>query len=383
MLRIVGLATLSIVAIHGAAHGAVDENCVPAVQHQLQRHSFAVSMELDRRPGILEQRFERLHATLVALRAYRDGSTVARCAQQSPQHRRALTAWLQRVVAPVEREAQAELDRVCPVHTKYMIRRSKSEISRAFRRGELYRAVALADELEQTLTRRVFYAQCRPVADLVANTVGVFVARVRDNAAIPKVARRMAEHHFYVLTRWDSAHSALKTTGGRMIDVPPDLVTSEGRRVFSARAVACAETARALRSLNASDDLVLPKAKGMQSRITLAQAERRCDIVRVAARDFLVRAAQHHRAYEAAQLERWKYANIKGWGMEKVFRNRGKPQTIIPRSANTIIWSYANAISNAKQSCTRFYFTARGQLKKRSIRRCALSPQVARAAASR
>lgn len=196
-------------------------------------------------------------------------------------------------------------------------------------------------------------ARCAATADEIHHLRTAYLPSILNQAALPEVTDNMTSAFAASRTSLEAVRDALGSDA-RLTAAPEELESAAGQEALRANLANCVAYGRALVELGA--DLQLELAFGDQF------------IPRGLAVDFCERAGEtldstfstilaHNKEYRKILLDRWRRLSLKGFGMEKVFEERGRPQAESVLGGGAIVWEY-----QAGDACSQVRFTPRGKL---------------------
>ncbi len=367
-MRILSILALTL-PILGMTSTIFAENSAPCLrdaQKKVSRLSFNLDFAVQRRTDLTEQRFIKIDNAYRALRKFLTSDALKKCLRTHPRQGKQFSTWRRKHIDPAMASALAEQNQTCTVHGEYVISQAKAKVAQAFASGHPKQGVALANQLAKTLKNRRLLSSCIPLDEVRKELLTNYVPQVRADAAIPKIISNMSAAYFSATKTYQRALSALTTSGKSMRAAPITLTTKLGYRAYQNTIAKCLESGRALQNLGAKSDLALGET---DTAVTLQSAFARCEQMH-GNTQLRAKVIAHNKRHEQVTRKKWERINLKGWGMTKLYRERGKPLSVA-RRGKTIIWSYASGPAKVTHiPCTGYLFSQRGKLMGQVKSRC-------------
>lgn len=349
------LALLSIGATAGAARAEPAEpSCLTAVETRATHLLFDVTLQLERHQVSWTGEFEALGEVVSAYRAHVASESTRACLDSSSALANRFERWQMRHARPTLDDADERLGKLCSRHTLDIIGGARRAIDKALAAQRLAVASDRADSLEDTLTTDSIVLRCEATRARVADMVSDYIPSVRAKVALPRVADELRETYATVADPWSSAKAALATSGRSIEQAPAALATAGGQSAFRARLERCGRLASSLRSLGAGADFELATASG--DAVSLADAEAKCRAIAGHANTVFADVERHNAEYTETQRKLWERRNIKGWGMQKIYNELGRPLDVSKPTLGAIRWLYRDG-----DTCARHSFSTRGK----------------------
>ncbi|RMH40186.1 MAG: hypothetical protein D6689_14550 [Deltaproteobacteria bacterium] len=326
------------------------EVCVDVVQREYARRLMDVSLAMRARTASKRAQFVALRGAVWRFEALAGEADVRACEARSPIAARRFAALREQAADDLAR-ARARLAKLCVRTATTEIERRKLRIDAALARGRLAEASREADALDEAIASDPVIAQCDAAAERIEAVRAEYLAGVRAQVALPRVLRTLADDYSEIARTWDAARAALATSGRTIRPVPEALVGEDGQRAFAERVARCRTGARAAVELGARGDTPVADT-------TVAAAADLCAEVESAVDRLFARAVAHNARYAEVQRKRWEYRNLRGWDMQKLYQERGRPLAVDIAANDAVFWTFREG-----DSCVRYWFSPRGKLR--------------------
>lgn len=324
---------------------------------------FELQLVMGRKNALSTHEFSAIRQALDTLENHGNSELARSCFRSYPDQKRRYSLWLQQQGGALAEEAQQRLDATCTRRTQTFIHSHQLRIDAAVRDNRLALAARYATAMRAGLDSDPMIARCAATAEEVAVLRNTYLPGVMNQAAIPTVRTDMALAYWSAKKALDGARTAIATTDRNLTPVDAALEAPAGQSKLRAQLERCRDYGQALRELGAPADLPLASAEGQ-----VAAAQEAAEFCAHESADIgntLQAVAAHNVAYRAIVLERWQRVSIKGFGMERVFTERGRPQAEKVLGGGAIVWNYQEG-----DSCTQVRFTPRGKLMTEAKVRC-------------
>lgn len=336
--------------------------CELKVKKHASEIIFDLKLVLDRKNALSRDEFPQIRGALDTLEQYGNSDLAKQCFRTYPDQKLRYNRWLQQQTGEVVAAANQRLDATCSRRTRMFINSNTLRINAAIAGNHLALAARYAKSMRVEMDSDAMIARCAPTADEINRLRTDYLPSILNQVALPEVIDKMTSAFGASRTGLDMVGDALRSSEGQLMPAPEELESVKGQEALRANLSNCIDYGRALVKLGADPHLELNFAGQT--------------VPRELAVDFCERAAEaldstfsaivgHNEGYRKMVLNRWRRASLKGFGMEKLFEARGRPQAEWTLGGGAIVWEY-----QADNGCSQVRFTPRGKLMDEKIVAC-------------
>jgi hypothetical protein len=349
----IGACALAVALVSTPSVASAEPACPIADVQALERVAFNLTYQTERRDLMLETQFHAIRHALFNLRG--DDAAAGECSREELDR---YDEWKHIALEGPLQLAHRRMGKICAAYGTAQLATARRELDRLLASNELSSASAKVDELEIALATDPLLFDCEPLAERTELMWTEYIPRIRSEVAVPAIATDLVGAYAEVAIVWRDVTELLGASDGLLVPVPDSVATADGRAALMTRAELCLAKTEALGDLGVAR-AVLDEG----GEIAVADAYGLCAEIVGAAAEVFVRLDVHAEAYEVAEREQWEYFNIKGWGMQAVYDERGAPDAVLEERA-AFVWTY-------EAECAEFRFTARGRLIRETPLTCA------------